>query len=187
MGVTVLMGMTVTALHSRAAEPPRPRAYLKAVAAPLHETLPMVDPVSPINTFEIAPYLRNNQKLPADSAEFNYALRHQNGWRSALVPSDKDADALVDDCRHKNMYCDVVLLIETDEENEEMSIKVLVSSTPPSHQDFHTRRLDISDKPIPCNIHDLGGQEHCRKILVNTIVLALVGLDKVHTAPNGAR
>jgi hypothetical protein len=143
--------------------------------------------VSSINTFEIAPYLRNNQKLPADSAEFNYALRHRNGWRSAIVPSGKDADALVDDCKHNNMYCDVILLIETDAGDEEMSIKVLVSSTPPSHQDYHTRRLDISDKPHPCNIQDIGGQEQCRRMLVGMIVDALVGLDRVHTAPIGGK
>ena len=106
---------------------------------------------------------------------------------SGIHESDKKRGPTEDDCLRDNRSCDVISVVETDEGSDHMSMKVIISLTPQSHQDIHTKSLDINDKPRGCNIHALGSPDACRTMLVRFVAEALAGLDTEHKGSIGGK
>jgi hypothetical protein len=176
--------------YSRAAQPIQPIANQKGPSASVQKP-PAANPVSQSNTFEIAPYERksqtSSQESPADSAEFDHVLRQHRGWTSKLDSSGKKEGELVGDCNRKNRYCDVVSLIEAGDGVHTMTLAVLIVPTPDSHQEMHTKDLDVNRKPHRCDIDEMGGPEACRQFLFDKAVDVLAGLDKTHKDLSGGK
>lgn len=183
--VTVLVGILLIGECSHAAEPPQIEPSATKMHMPVLGVFVATHPASQLNTFEIAPYLRDNQKFEQDNLNFDIALQEIPHWRSKIDESDKNMRALRNACEQNNTaYCDVVSLIETGAGKNTMSLEIFVYTTPQAHRAIHTGSLDINGKTEDCNKQSMG-EDLCRKLLMKQVVIMLAGLDKLHPSPDG--
>jgi len=183
---TALAAIVAFSWHSYAADLSQHGPSTKQLLRPIPAMVASSHPVSQLNTFEIAPYERDNQKVDRDNLDLGLALERIPDWRSKIDQPDKNTTVLRRDCDQHESYCDVITLEETGAGKNTMTLEIYVYTTPEAHRAFHTGKLDINGKTEQCNKQSMG-EELCRKLLMKDIVNMLAGLDKLHPSPNGGK
>jgi hypothetical protein len=179
----LLAGISFVGESAGAAGPLQPRTNPEELALPALGTVVTVGPLSQINTFEIAAYIRANQKSAEDTQDFERVLGEIPVWRSKIDPTEETYLALRKKCIDNNSYCDVVSLVETVT-GSTMTLEIYVYTTPESHRAFHTGKLDINGKTEDCS-EQIMGEKSCREALMHGFAMKLAGLDKLHPLPAG--
>jgi len=183
--VMMLAVMLFCAMSGRAAQPLQPRLDTEGSATPMRgDPAPAAAaPSLQNNIFEIAIYLRNNQKSEEDTEEFEKKLQVNQGWKSKVDPTEDTYLALRKKCTDKAEYCDVISLVETVT-GKLMTIKMYVYSTPDDHRNIHANYLDSHAKPKECG-EEIMDEASCREALMHEFVNILIGLDRLHVNPAG--
>ncbi len=176
-----------SAFSAWAAEPILSKPDGSAILSGAFGRPPAAVPALPVYFLKIASLFMNGKRSEDESDLFSTFLdqrKEQQGWHGTVESTQNGFIELRQSCEKGGLYCDVIKINEAVTDAE-MTISVMVFTTPEAHRRAHGGSEQQS--PIlPCPLKGFG-ENWCRETLMKMVVKQLAGMDKSHPLSSTGR
>jgi hypothetical protein len=141
-------------------------------------------PAPQVYFLKIAYLFKDGKRSEDETDQFSTFLDRRQSWRSTIEQTQEGFLPLRQECEKGKLYCDVIK-IEEEITDGEMTMNVMIFTTPPAHRKVHGGAENQSAIP-PCRLKDFN-EKVCRETLMRMVIGELAGIDKNHPLSSPGR